>query len=254
MTKTLRPIKWYKTLSLKKGRDESGYFLVEGEKAIHQIINISPDSIDELVVSDKLDVASDYPKRALTDKQFQYVSGFQAPQGIMAVVKIPKEAYFDTLPDESRGNILLLEDIQDPGNLGTLLRTAAAFDFSGVIMSEKCADPFSPKCVQSAAGAVLSVWLRRSGEYMRLAGHLKSIGYNLVAATLDGGRGDYLCNKKHLVLALGNEASGLSSELLGMANQRFLIPINRNKAESLNVAVSGAICMYLASITDSPGA
>ena len=247
MNRALRSIKWYKSLSFRKGRAESGYFLVEGERAICQIIDIVPGFVDELVVSEDLEITGNYPLRVLTKKQFKQISGFQAPQGIMAVVKLPERVYFDMLPEKPGEKILLLEDIQDPGNLGTLLRTAAAFNFSGVIMSEKCADPFSPKCVQSAAGAVLSIWLRRSREYLKLAGLLKKAGYSIVAATLDGDCDVCLFKDKYLVLALGNEASGLSDELLEIASRRFLIPINRNKAESLNVAISGAICMYLIS-------
>ena len=141
-----------------------------------------------------------------------------------------------------------MEDIQDPGNVGTLIRTAAAFGFSGIILSDKCADPFSPKCVQSTAGSILSLWLRRTDNYVNLIQSLIRQNYTLIAADLQGeDRPDIFNITGQLILALGNEAAGLSESLLHKAQYRIKIPIDRTRAESLNVAVSGAICMYLTS-------
>jgi TrmH family RNA methyltransferase len=138
-----------------------------------------------------------------------------------------------------------LEDVQDPGNVGSLIRTAVALGFSGIIMSEKCADPFSPKTIQSTAGTILSLWIRRTGDYLSLACSLKSSGYNLVATDLSGEENpSYLKESDKLLLALGNEAAGLSEDVLKFADYKLKIPI-KDKAESLNVAACGAICMYL---------
>jgi TrmH family RNA methyltransferase len=113
-------------------------------------------------------------------------------------------------------------------------------------MTEKCADPLSPKTVQSTAGTVLSLWIRRTGEYEGIVRSLREKGYSLVAADLEGEENpSFLKNTDKLVLALGNEASGLSPDLLKLAHYRLKIPI-KEKAESLNVAACGAICMYLA--------
>ena len=166
----------------------------------------------------------------------------------MAVVRLPAATYSGYLPENTGNKILLLEDIQDPGNVGTLIRTAAAFDFSGVVLTEKCADPLSPKCVQATAGTVLSVWLRRTANYLELVGMLKKGGYCLIATDLNGAAEltTLSCQGK-LLLALGNEAAGLSRSLLDMSDYRLRIPTVREKAESLNVAACGAICMYLSS-------
>jgi TrmH family RNA methyltransferase len=156
--------------------------------------------------------------------------------------------YSDILPESPGPRVLFLEDIQDPGNVGTLIRTAAAFDFSGVILTEKSADPFSPKCVQSTAGSVLSLWLRRTKDCLGMVKELKEQGYFLLAADLNGKEDTTIFTGRHkLVLALGNEASGLSDEVLKMADYRLRLPTVREKAESLNVAACGAILMYLAS-------
>ena len=115
-------------------------------------------------------------------------------------------------------------------------------------MTENCADPLSPKCVQATAGTILSVWLRRTNRYLELTKVLKKNDYPLITADLNGTAEPAILRRQgKLLLALGNEAAGLSKVLLKMADYRLRIPIIREKAESLNVAACGAICMYLSS-------
>jgi TrmH family RNA methyltransferase len=238
-------LKWYKELASRDGRIDTGMFLVEGIRHIRQIADLRPDAISELIAVEGASLPEGYPVRRVTEKQFKQISSAKTPQGIMAVVKIPRHAYSDHLPASAGRRVLLLEDIQDPGNLGTLIRTASAFQFSGIIMSDKCADPFSPKCVQSAAGSVLAPWLRRTSRYLEAAACLKSDGYCLIAGSLEGESEAGTFNRENLLLALGNEGTGLSSQLRELADYLFTIPVDRRKAESLNVAVSGGIMMYL---------
>lgn len=245
----LRPLKWYKALGEQKTRIAERAFLVEGERSVSQIITGFPDEVLEILVTDDLTKSyPDYPRRILTGVQFKSISSVKTPQGIIAVVRLPQNIYSDNLPCNAGRRILFLEDIQDPGNAGTLIRTAAAFDFSGIIMTEKCADPFSPKCVQSTAGTLLSLWLRRTRSYNELIDSLKGSGFKLVATDLRGS--EYPSELKKLnsfILALGNEAAGLSKSIIEKADYKIRIPINSSKAESLNVAATGAICMYLSS-------
>ena len=249
MSTALKAFKWYKKLATRKGRLEAGAFLVEGDRAIKQIINSHPDEIIEILnVEEPLPIYSNYTVRSVTESQFRSICATRTPQGTMAIVHLPADIYSDHLPKNAGNKILLLEDIQDPGNVGTLIRTAAAFDFSGVIMTENCADPLSPKCVQATAGTVLSVWLRRTKRYLELARALRKGGYTLIAAELNGvAEPSLLQRQSKLLLALGNEAAGLSRALLDEADYRLRIPTVREKAESLNVAACGAICMYLSS-------
>lgn len=243
----LKPIKWYKALATRKGRLEAGAFLVEGERAISQIIGNNPDSVMEILsIEEPPSFYQNYPCRLVTDKQMHSICATRTPQGIAAVVRVPADIYSGQLPASAGDKVLLLEDVQDPGNVGSLIRTAAAFGFSGVTLTEKCADPLSPKCLQSTAGTVLSLWIRRTHSYRALAEELKSGGYALVATDL-GGKDDLsvLGHYDKLVLALGNEASGLSDWLLDLSDYRLRLPIASEKAESLNVAACGAICMYL---------
>ena len=242
-----KSLKRYRELTGKKGREEQGVFLVEGEKAINQVVASHPEDIREIISAvDIPPLLSRYPVRTVSQSQFQYISSTQTPQGLAAVVNLPQGVYTSTLPADAGTHILLLEDIQDPGNAGTLIRTAAALGFSGVILTESSSDPFSPKAVQAAAGTMLSVWIRRTARYLELVKTLKQTGYALVAADVHGSdEPTILSGQKKLILALGNEAAGLTKELLSNADYRVHIPTPPDKAESLNVAACGAILMYL---------
>jgi TrmH family RNA methyltransferase len=245
----LKPLAWYKNLSNGRTRRESGCFLVEGKRAVEQIRSVAPRSLEELLVTDKTPAeCRNYScaVRVLTDRQFKTICSSKTPQGIAAVVRTPENSYSNELPHNPGDRLLLLEGLQDPGNVGTLIRTAAAFDFSGVVLSAECADPFSPKAIQASAGSIMSVWIRRTNRYFGVAKELKKKGYKLIAADV---KGETLTPGYSLpspcVIMLGSEGKGLSDQLLVLAGKKIRIPMNDSKTESLNVAVSGAILMYL---------
>lgn len=244
------PLKSFKKLATTKGRLELGAFLVDGKRAVNHILQSFPERIIELLLLEGSHPAgTDFPARMLNSRQFESISQLETPQDIMAVVRLPDNIYDDTLPRNVGRKLLFLEDIQDPGNVGTLIRTAAAFDFDGILLSQRCADPFSPKCVQSSAGCMLSLWIRRTDAQFKLLQKLQQGGFSLVAADMKGtAEPAELRNCDKLVLALGNEARGLSDSLLETADIRVRISIDRERAESLNVAVSGAILMYSSSV------
>ena len=244
---SLKPLSWYRTLGLKKGRIEAGAFLIEGEKAVQQIVDFMPDSIIEVLSTEPLpEIYRRYRQRIVEAKRLKTIVPSVSPQGLAAVVKLPLGVYGSCLPHPTGEKILLLEDIQDPGNVGTLIRTAAALGYSGVIMSEKCADPFSSKAVQSTAGSILSVWIRKDADYLGMVDALKQSGFSLIATVLNAETDvSILRNNSKIILALGNESSGLNSALLGVSDYRLGITIESQKSESLNVAACGAICMYL---------
>ncbi|MHB8104666.1 MAG: TrmH family RNA methyltransferase, partial [Dehalococcoidales bacterium] len=182
-----KSLKWYRQLADKKGRLEVGLFLVEGEKAIRQIVASHPDAITEILAeTEPLSLFQNYPVRIITSSQFRYISSAQTPQGIAAVAKIPADIYSSVIPKDAGRHLLLLEDIQDPGNVGTLIRTAAALAYDGVILTENCADPLAPKCVQASSGTVLSLWLRRTEQYIEIVRTLKQADYKIVAADVRG--------------------------------------------------------------------
>lgn len=248
----LKPLKWYKSLSTKKGRQDSGCFIVEGVRSIQQVLGQCPQALVEMiVVNGKPLFEVSCPLRIVTEAQFKSISASQTPQGIAAVVYLPIDWNNQTLPQKLGEKILMLEHIQDPGNVGTLIRTAVAFGFSGIILSDQCADPFSPKCVQASTGTILSAWIRRTPSYLQMAETLKLMKYELIVMDMKGSINIGDCTPQgNFVLALGNEGSGVSDALQSMSIQKVRIPIDESKAESLNVAVCGGIGMhYLSSNT-----
>ncbi|MBN1577063.1 MAG: RNA methyltransferase [Chitinispirillaceae bacterium] len=186
------------------------------------------------------------PLRELSAGQLKTIASSTTPQGVIAVVRIPAGSYLSALPADPGNRIILLEDVQDPGNVGTMIRTAAAFDFSGVLLSRHCADPFAPKAVQSSAGAILIPWIRRGEGCLDALGELKSRGYRLFCAEMHGNTTVGFADINRIVVAFGNEGSGLSDRLLQLADCRFAIPMKRHSVESLNVATAGAVTLFAA--------
>jgi TrmH family RNA methyltransferase len=242
----IKPLKWYKSLKTHKGRMAEAFFLIEGPRAIEQIARHPATHICEVLIGDSrgLPAWNRFPVRRLSQRQFVEICASQTPQGIAAVVAIPSDSYSDSLPANPGNRILYLDDIQDPGNVGTLIRTAAALGWSGVILSEKCADPFSPKAVQSAAGATLSVWVRKTIRALEMVTTLKHTGAMVIAADVKGKDLLPIVGQGGGVLMLGNEGNGLSDTALSLADALYRIPIVTAAVESLNVAAAGAICMH----------
>ncbi len=174
----------------------------------------------------------------VTPELLGYVSPMKSAPELLFVCRIPE-------PGPVEGNRLLLaEDLQDPGNVGTLIRTAKAFGIDGVLLTGACADPFGPKAVRASMGAVfrLKVWTMPSGEAIRA---LRERGIPLIAAAL---REDAQTVGKYgfpsrLALAIGNEGHGLSAEMLEAADQVVRIPMEPG-AESLNAGAAAAVLLW----------
>lgn len=244
----LKPLKWYRSLSSVKHRVRRGAFLIEGPRAVAQVVQCAPERLLEIVTAEGVDIETPpaVALRRLQPRQFDSIASSRTPRGVLAVVTLPPDIASSELPAETGGDVLLCEDIQDPGNIGNLVRSAAAFGFAGVLLSESCADPFGPKAVQASAGTIVTVWLRRTVAYLTLAEQLKGRGYHLAAADIRGRTSWKPPADTPLVIALGSEGTGLSSQLLDMADTVVRIPFDSSRAESLNVASAGAICMHTA--------
>jgi TrmH family RNA methyltransferase len=244
----LRPLQWYASLHTAKGRDEAQAFLVEGARAISQIVKSAPGRIVEIVYAEsmgKID-APQCMSRIVSDQQYKRIGLSQHPAGPLAIIAIP-QGIDSPFPPVAPGNrIVILEDIQDPGNIGALIRSAAALDFDGVLCSDKCADPFSPKATQASCGALVSLWLRRTRRFRESIAQLKESGFKIIAADMHG---KPLCQEntapEKLAIVLGNEGKGISVETVRLADEIVKIPINAARVESLNVAATGAIFMYM---------
>lgn len=173
----------------------------------------------------------------LDDKLFAELSELKSPTGILALIAIPQP---DTPVADSRF-ALLLEDIQDPGNLGSMLRSAAAAGCDAVFLSAGCADAWSPRVLRAAMGGHFAL---RIYERQDLPSVAKAFSGTLLATSLQATRGLYECDLKGSVaFMIGNEGAGLSGELLSLATQKITIPMP-GKIESLNAAAATAICLF----------
>ncbi|MBR6359824.1 MAG: RNA methyltransferase, partial [Lachnospiraceae bacterium] len=228
-------------------RKEEGVFIAEGTKLVREAPG---DLIREIYISEScLEKEKESILKGLDDKSivvsdrvFEKISTMKSPQGMLAVISslsYKKE-------DITKGNplILILEDIQDPGNVGTIFRTAEAAGVTGIVLSEKCADPLSPKVVRSTMGAIFRMPFIISPDILSLVKEFENDGINCFAARLENGKPFYECDLTgKCAIIIGNEGSGLSPEVNGAASCGIYIPMNGG-TESLNAAVSASILSY----------
>jgi TrmH family RNA methyltransferase len=241
--------KEFASLNQKKWRDEKNLFLVEGFRAIDQILQAEGDNLKAIVISaDELEAAEDLdidcPIYEASRKDFEAISDTENSQGVIAVVKkkILGEKKFYEAIDESLAPIVLLDELADPGNLGTIIRTAAWFGVAGVILSENTVDVYNPKVVRASVGSIFSIPLLKSREMSQTADELKSKGYKLFVSALDDAA-DYRKQARvdKMVLVIGNEARGVREGLLQQADAKLKISGNEKNVESLNAAVAAAV-------------
>lgn len=225
-------IKHFVKLQQKRSyRYEQQRVIIEGKKMVSEICSKKPAL--NLFVLEGMSVDS-----TLSDNIYE-VPGFilekiattKTPEGIIAEVKMPPSSSLKTL------KILALDGINDPGNLGTLLRSALAFGWDGVLLLENCADPYNPKALRAAKGATFRLSLEK-GTWDTVT---KS-GYQILAADLGGVSIEDISSKEKQLLVLGSEASGFSQPLPESAT-KIHIPMS-SSMESLNVAVAGSILMH----------
>ena len=242
----IHPLKWYKKLQESTARRQSGYFIAEGYNAISQIAAVAPDSIEEILASVAVPPElAHYPLRMISPGGLESILAAKTPQGVAALVKLPYEIYSNRLPSKYGSRILLLDGISDPGNVGTLIRSAAALGYDGVILSASGCDVLSPKVVAASAGSLFSLWIRRVDDVATAVQTLKRRGFYAVTTTLDGQPDTAVLKADKLLLVLGNEAHGISVPLRVLSDYVLRLSTDSNRSESLNVAAAGAICMYL---------
>src|SRR5450759_1282888 len=178
---------------------------------------------------------TDVPVTQLDDKLFAQLSELKSLTGIIALIDLPQPAV-----GQSRF-ALLLEDIQDPGNLGSMLRSAAAAGCDAVFLSMGCADAWSPKVLRAAMGGHFAL---RIYERQDLQGVAQAFSGTLLATSLQATRSLYDCDLRgNVAFLIGNEGAGLSADLLNLATQKISIPMS-GKIESLNAAAATAICLF----------
>jgi len=179
----------------------------------------------------------------VADNVFKSVSDTQTPQGIMAVVAMP-EYSLEQLLDGEKTHLLILESIQDPGNLGTMVRTGEGAGVTGIIMNKTTVDLFNPKTIRSTMGSIYRVPFYVTEDLSATMAELKAKGVSLYAAHLKGKNAydeeDYT---KACGFLIGNEGNGLSDEIANLADTYIKIPME-GQVESLNAAISATLLMY----------
>lgn len=220
-------------------RRKTGLFVTEGERICDEIPgeDIIAIYMSESYRREHPDGRCDY---LLKDQEFLKLADTRHPQGILAVVK---QRVFkpDDLPEGEK--YIILETLQDPGNLGTILRTAEAAGVSALIMNKGCADIYSPKVVRSTMGSIFRVPFIYVEELAPAVNKLKESGVTVYAADI-GGESIYntrLAGKRAFII--GNEGNGLTKKARDLADKVISIPM-AGKVESLNAAVSAALLMY----------
>jgi len=242
-----------KALKAKKGRDELKLFIVEGEKPVMEIPadwKISAYVVSEAYAKEKEKVQEliRAPLMVLKEGRFASISDMVTPQGILAVVE-KREYKLDHLL-EKNPFILIGEQLADPGNIGTLIRTAAAAGASGVILSYGSGELHNPKTIRASSGACLRLPIIEGVHLHEIIPLLKSKGVTILATHLHRGKFPYELDlgspditKKGLALLIGNEARGITDGTEALADQNIKLPMAPG-VDSLNASVAGGIFLY----------
>lgn len=231
-------VKNWKKLHKRKYRNQTSTFLVEGFHLVEEVMK-SGWTVKELIVREETEVTlpDDIPYTIVSRDVFAAVAETETPQGIAAVVA--KEDYTFT-----PGSLtLMLDAVQDPGNIGTLIRTADAAGFDQVIVGTGSVDIFNDKVIRASQGSLFHLPVL-TGDLTDYVGGLKDQGVEIWASTLENAASyKELPIPEKAALVVGNEGSGISEELVEAADQQVYIPIY-GQAESLNAAIAGAVLMY----------
>lgn len=223
--------KYLNKLKKKKYRKKFNSFIVESIKIVEQIPN---DFECEFVFvnEDMKDYKTNFKKIVFSNKLFDKLSLLENPEGVSALLKIKKEK------EISSDKILLLDHMQDPGNLGTIIRSAEAFSFKDIILVNNCVDLYNEKTIRASMGSIFRL------NFLELnIDDLKNFkDYKLILADMNGKSVDYYKSCDKIILAIGNEANGISKSLRDLSNDFVSIKMD-GKIESLNAAIAASILM-----------
>lgn len=236
-SKSNEQVKRIAALKDKKGRREQGSYLIEGIKQVREAL-AGGQPVEQVVLSERY-AGEPFPvpsvrQLVVSEAVFAKLSEEAAPQGVLAVVRMPA-----CTPQPPEGNALLLDGIADPGNLGTIIRTANGAGYEDIYL-KNCTDPFSPKCVRASMSGIFFVRLHIGGDEALFAA---LGGVPLVCADMSGTDMDLFSPPSQFCLVIGNEANGVSEAVRARCSYTVSVPL-RDTCESLNAAVAAGILMY----------
>ncbi|MBQ9729940.1 MAG: RNA methyltransferase [Clostridia bacterium] len=223
-------------LKEKKGRKEQGLFLIEGKKMTQEALK-SKLTVRKVIVAEGENAEfSGVETVCVSQEVFRHISDEKTPQGVLCLAEIPQKRV-----EPPKGKCLLLDGVSDPGNMGAILRTAHACGYGEVYLSSDCVDPYSPKAVRASMSGLFftDIYI---GEREEILSVLESTP--IYVADFGGENVFKVEPAEKFVLALGNEANGVSAAVRSAANKTVTIPMQSTQ-ESLNVAVAAGVCMYL---------
>ena len=243
-------IKRIKKLKDKKYRDESNEYIIEGVKLIEEAVKENA-KIKKIIICEDTTRTYEIPTNIMleiakyecvyvTDKIFNSITQVTNPQGIMAIIEKNTN---NTEIDFTQDIIIALDDVQDPGNLGTILRTVDSIGLNQIIISKGTADAFNPKVVRSTMGAIFRVKIIEVDNLQDTIKQIKRHHFKLMVTSLQTNNSIYDIEFKKKIIVIGNEANGVSKEIHDMADERAKIPM-LGRTESLNASVAAGIVMY----------
>jgi len=231
---TKNQIKFIKSLSLKKNRIKEQLFIAEGEKVVSELLR-SDFEIKNIYATKEWKVSNDNITQ-ISNAELQRISNLKSPNKVLAVVQFKNHKII-----KHDGITLVLDDINDPGNLGTIIRICDWFGVNQIICSKNTVDIFNPKVVQSAMGSAFRVQV----NYTDLENYLSDIKTPIYGAFMDGKNLKEVKLPKSAHLVMGNEANGISAEINKLITDKVAIKNIGKSAESLNVAVATSILLHV---------
>jgi len=229
-----KKIKNIKKLYTKKYRDEHNEFLIEGE---HLVLEAYKKGIlKELILEEGIDFKLDVETSHITSNVLKYISELSNPSKIMGICKKIEEK-------EIGDKIVILDGVQDPGNLGTIIRSSVAFNIDTIILSKSCVDLYNSKVLRATQGMIFNINIIER-DLEEIIPELKEKDYKIYGTKVNGGKSlkDIEKNDKFAII-MGNEGNGVNPQILDMCSDYIYIDMNKN-CESLNVGVATSIILY----------
>lgn len=236
-------VKNWKKLQMKKWREKERMYLLEGPHLLQEALFTANDCLTDVIIDEGFHLPPDWPIAdvevyQVTHKIFTELSQTETPQGVIGVCRMIQPAL-----SIQRGRYLLVDGVQDPGNLGTLIRTADAFGLDAVFLGEGCVDGYNAKTLRSAQGSHFHLPVIHR-DLFAVVSEMKKLGISLYGSSLQGrDMTATAVSGPYFGLVVGNEGNGASPELLAEMDKEVKIPM-AGRAESMNVAVAAGILLY----------
>ena len=237
-------------LKEKKYRNEYNEYLIEGIKLVKEAIDENI-NIKNIIISEEA-VKSELFEKKLKEKLqnreyiivqnniFKLISDVEKPQGAIAIIKKREK---DEKIDFSKDVILALDDIQDPGNLGTIIRTADSCNVTQILLSKGTVDCYNSKVIRSTMGAIFRVKVIECENLEKTLKEIKENNFKIIVTDLNSKKNIYNINYEKSVIVIGNEANGISNNIIDLADEKVIIPMI-GKTESLNASVATGVILY----------